>query len=600
VSDKDTYGRQPVVIVELIQPRCSNRFGVLPCTAAGTPKCYNTYWTCGDKANYNTDGEIVWRFSRVGDPVDWLYEETDANNIKTNAIPCLVSATTTSSRINPGAARTGESPLGRRATATIVIDNVLWDDHIGDFYLADRPGYVSGQPPPNLAGFWDLFAARNAFTPGFEAVIYEGYAGQALSAMQARRFDVEQIIGPNGSDQFTVECRDPLDAIRGKNAKYPPTSQIDLAANISASDTAIQVTCLEAELDLVLGNTAAFYATIGDEVLSYTGYTGTEPVLTLTGVVRGVLGTTAAAHSADDAVQRSAYHLNQRLYDVARYILQDHTTVKNSYIDDAQWDDEGDTYLSTLTCNTLLPRPEPVEVLLGELGRDGMFSIWWDDRLQTIPIKAVRPPKETPATWTDENNIVSFSKVKKIDDRMTRVSIFFAPRNFLDELEESKNYENRRIRIDAEVESASATGGKIVENVIYSRWTQSFNNARLVGASLLKRYRLPPEYVTLTLDAKDRDVNLADVVDLTTRYIKDTEGVPVETRWEVISVEEPSPGSKVQVGLQSYTYVGLFSVIMENTAPDFATATDEEKENGCWIAENTGLMPDGTEGYLLQ
>jgi len=39
---------------------------------------------------------------------------------------------------------------------------------------------------------------------------------------------------------------------------------------------------------------------------------------------------------------------------------------------------------------------------------------------------------------------------------------------------------------------------------------------------------------------------------------------------------------------------------MANDAPDFADATDEEKLNGCWIAENTGLMPDGTDGYLLQ
>jgi len=29
-------------------------------------------------------------------------------------------------------------------------------------------------------------------------------------------------------------------------------------------------------------------------------------------------------------------------------------------------------------------------------------------------------------------------------------------------------------------------------------------------------------------------------------------------------------------------------------------ATDAERLDGCWIAENTGIMPDGTEAYLLQ
>jgi hypothetical protein len=39
---------------------------------------------------------------------------------------------------------------------------------------------------------------------------------------------------------------------------------------------------------------------------------------------------------------------------------------------------------------------------------------------------------------------------------------------------------------------------------------------------------------------------------------------------------------------------------MENTAPDFATATDAQKLNACYITENTGLMPDGTTGYVIQ
>jgi len=609
--DESTFGRKPVVVVEIIQPRCSNRFGSAPCTATGAPKCFNTYWTCRDRNNYNTDGSITWRLTRPRDELGWLYEEADANNIKTNGIPVLVSASHTSSRINPGAARTGESPLGRRGTAQIVVSNGIWDDHVGDFYLADRTA------PARPAGFWDLFTGRNLFYPGLLAKIYEGYEGQALADMQVRLFDVEQISGPSGNDQYTISCRDPLDRVRGKNAKYPPTSSIDLAANIDASTTAIGVVCLEAELSANFGNTGSTrYIVIGDEIISYTGWTGTEPEFTLSGVVRGVLSSTAAAHDTEDAIQRGAYHVQQRLYDIAQYIIEDHTTVANSYINGTQWATEGQTYLSTLRATTFIPEPVAVEDLLGELCRDGLFSIWWDERSQTIPLLAVRPPKGTPVAWTDDSNLASFNKVTKIDDRMTRVTVYFGVRNWLEPLTEDRNYQNRRVRIDAEVESDNAAGGKIVENVIYSRWTSTFGNALLVEASLLLRYRLPPQYLTVQLDAKDRSIEIGDVVDLTTRYIRDTEGNPIETRWQVIAIEENAPGSKIMVELQSYAFIGKFAIIMENAALDYLAAVlsednllefpnqfDQWTDTGpeITVTPNTTTAPDGSvTAYTLE
>jgi hypothetical protein len=565
------------------------------CRATGTPKCYQTYTTCGDTENYNTDGSITWRFTRPQDEPGLLYEETDSNTIKTNAIPILQSVTTTTSRINPGASREGESPLGRRATASISVSNGVWDDHVGDFYLSDRPAR-------DAVGFWSLFTARNTFTPGFEAVIYEGYQGQALGDMQSRRFNVEVVNGPDGSDNYTIQCRDPLDDVRGKNAKYPPTSQIDLADDITAVATEIPVICNESELSLDLGNTGSTrFAAIGDEILSYTGWTGTAPEFTLTGVQRGVLNTEAASHSLNDAVQRCARHVAQPLYLVAQYILTDHTTVKSSYIDTAQWADEGGTYTSTLQADTTLPEPVDVDKVLGELCRDGLFSIYWDDRRQTIPLLAVRPPRETPLQWTDEDNIASLSRKTVADERMTRVSVFFGPRVPTASLTDELNYANRRIRVDTEVEQVDVAGGKIFENTIFSRWTQTFGNALLVGASLLLRYRLPPQYLTVDLDAKDSDAQIGDVVDLITRYIRDSEGQPITTRWQIIGVDEPVHGTRLRVELQSYRFVGKFAVIMANDAPSYADATDAEKLNGCWFADDaTGKMPDGSEPYLLQ
>lgn len=57
------FGREPVQIVELIQPRCANVHGVAPCTATqtGDAKCFNTRATCNDPDNYRSspDGHLV-------------------------------------------------------------------------------------------------------------------------------------------------------------------------------------------------------------------------------------------------------------------------------------------------------------------------------------------------------------------------------------------------------------------------------------------------------------------------------------------------------------------------------------------------------------
>lgn len=596
--DETTYGRETVQIVEIEQPRCVNRFGVSPCTATGTPKCYNTYWTCLDKENYDGTGSIKWRFCRPQDQIRWTYNEVDANNIETNCYPMLRSVSTTSSRINIGASRKGESPLGVRASVTIQMQDAPWDDHVGDFYLADRTS------PAKQPGFWALWTVRNPFYPNIKIRVYEGYKGQALADMQMRLYDLESVSGPDDSGRVTIRGRDPLDKARQKKAKFPTTSQIDLAADISASETDIPVTCLETELTASFGNTGGTkYAAIGDEILSYTGYTGTEPDLTLSGVQRGVLGATAEAHNADDAVQRVGRYEDLRLYEIAEDLLENHTEVESSYINvGGQWGTEGGRFLSTLRGTSTIVEPTPVEDLLGELCRDGLFSIWWDERQQRIPMLAVRPPQETPVVWTDAENITqgSYSKDVRPDDRMTRVSVFFTQRDPFEALDEASNYENRRIRIDGEVELVEASGGEIIENTIFSRWLQTFGNALLVGASQLLRYRKPPEYITVSVDAKDRSISIGDVVDLETRQQIDIEGNRVQTRWQVIEVEETVPGEKVRCVMQSYQFVGKFAIIMENTAPDYASATAEEKLSGCWIAENTGVMPGGDEPYLLQ
>lgn len=560
----------------------------------GTQRCYNTYWTCQDRESYDGSGSIAWRFAKPRAGVMPLYEES-GDNIKTNPLYMLSEVSTSPSRINVGSRRTGESPLGVRASCTASFQDAPFDDHVGDYYL-DTRATVGGN-------FWAKLIARNSFQPGWEMRVYEGYAGQALGDMQVRFYPVEKIDGPTTGGKVTVRGLDPLQLSDKRRSQFPRTTDIKLRAAATAVQTTLDVVAAEADLTADFGNTGSRrFARIGSEIVQYSGYTGTAPDYTLTGVLRGALDTVAATHAVDDAVQRVGRYEDMRMYRIAKDLIENHTPIGSGYIDNTQWEAEGGRFLGLFKANTTIASPEDVEKLLGELCRDGLFSIWWDERQQTIPLLAVRPPQETPISLTDDLNVLKgTSEVKASpDDRMTRVSVFFKIVSPVAQLTDPTNYRRRDIRIAGEYELPQATGGEVREVQIFSRWIQTDAQALLVGSQLLLRYRDVPRYLSVTLDAKDRSIKIGDVADVTTGTVVDVNGNPVSTRWQVISFEEIKPGDTVRLDLQTYQFTGRFAYWMDNATPDYLSASDAQRAKGFFWADADGRMPDGTEGYQWQ
>ena len=590
------YNRQPVRIIEIEQPRCSLRFGILPCTATGTPKCYQTYWTCRDRENYTPDGFIRWRFydGKNGNP--FIYEEfVNENKIGTNAFPVLQSASTIPSRINVGGQSTNQSPFGVRAKLTVSLAEFEFDDHVGDFYTGDRTLAT--------AGFFAKFMARNPFYPNMIVRDYQGYMGQALSAMVMREYVLDNI-EQTRTNEIRVTARDPLDLASDKKAQFPRASAIQLVNDLDSTQTDIDVICVETELSDAFGNTGSTrFLRLGSEIIRYTGWTGTEPDLTLTGVTRGVLGAVAATHNAGDSAQRVGRYENIRLYNVARDLLENHTTIPARFFNWAQWDEEGAVWLHTLRTSATITEPTSAEVLMAELSRDGLFNVWWDERAQVIPIKAVRPPVTAPEVWSDDQHILqdTFAETAESDDFITRVVLFYNRKNPTITLTDENNYQVQSIRIDAELESDGATGNAIREKKIFSRWINTSSNALLVAAQLMLQYRFIPRYLKMRVDAKDRAANIGTVIDLDTRLKVDFEGNKALARYQIIEVQEDTPGDSMSVEMQSFQFVGKFAVIMESNAPDYADATEDERLFGAWIADGTtGLMPNGDDPYLIQ
>ena len=577
-----------VQVVELVIPRCSLRFGVGACQATGTPVCHNTFATCLFKSAFNLDGSLTYRFTRSGDPVPRILE-IDGNDIRTNAYPILRRVTQRATRINPGASRKGETPFGRKAGGKIQLMDFTSIDNVGDFYGRDIEGSFAGM----------LIARLGEAQAQCEVKVYSGFKGQALGDMQVSLFDV-QGIEKSGQGAWEISYEDPTKRIDRRRALFPRPTDIRLVGDIEETDLEITVSGALADLEDDFGNTSRKFLRYGSEIISYTGVTEVDaPVYTLDNALRAQLFTEASSHSADESGQRVGRYERVRGYRVAEDLIKNYTTFPASFIDDDQWESEGDKFLSTIQVSGTVPEPTPVEELAGELARDGLFNIWWDERDQTVPLLAVRPPQETPLLVTEDDNLISASIERKPDDRMTQVWVQYGQRSPLET--RASNFLETLIRFEPELEGPFYADGTKRTNRIASRWIRTTANARLVGVSLLLRYRVTPRYLSLEFDKRNRDIRVGDILDVETRETVDADGAPERLRWQVIEYKETVPGHRISTVCQSYQFVGRFAIIMPNDAPDYANATEEERANGCWMADDeTGLMPNGDEPYLIQ
>lgn len=584
---------QTVEIIELRQKRCSLRYGVGDCEADGPVKCLQTYRTCDFKAAYNMNGELRWFFHRAGDPVPQTASRPSTNEWHGPSMPLLEGVSTEEARINLGAVREGESPFGLRGTIKVSLTDALFRNQFGDFYADERT--IQG----SLGAL--LLAWLGDAAPQMELYWYRGVKGQTLAQMDQRRFDLTNIQPPSGG-KWTIEGMDPLHRAMRKKAQFPRATDLRLVGNIDATTADVTVFGLEADVSDQFGNTATSYARIGSEVISYTGYSGADGLWALEGVNRGVLDTVASEHNDDDALQRCAHFDRARYYDIVRHILRDHTTVDNALIPyNAQWLPEGVTYLSTLFGTGTIVEPMAADVVCGMAMRDGMFSLWWDPLDQLIKIKALRQPRTTPVTLNEAQHLVAVSVARRSEDRITRVVSHYGRRNPTEGIEEAKNYSAIRVRIDTEAEGTDFADGTLRARTIYSPFMRSDANAVLSQFLQLQRYKESPAYMTFRVAKKDGDFGIGDVVNIESAEFVDRLGAPIVTSWEIIQgPKEIERGLIYEYIAQSFVLLTRPAFIIANDAPDFASATDAQKENACYMSENTGLMPDGSDPYVIQ
>lgn len=585
MTNKDAMGREPIQIIEIDQDFCGLSYGVAPCAAAigvtGTDKCFNTFKTCQDVTNYDRQSKTI-RFTR---PRSNMPAEK-------YLIPCLESVSTSPTIINVAGGDKNKKALGVRATLTATFFDIPHNDNRVDPYKNER-SYIA----IDRSTFWAKWLARNPYYQNRVIRVLDGYIGQSLSEMTSRTYLIESIDGPGSNGRVTIKAKDVLNLTDESKSQAPIASTGELIDDIDDTITTLRITEAEAS-----DYPAPGIVRVNDELITYTGVSTISPTeINVTGCVRGTNNTAAASHSSDDRVQWCLEYDNVNCVDITTGLLLNYAKLDASWIPAADWNAERDQWLPQFNVSAIITEPTSVNTLLSELTQQCAYYIWWDERAQEVKLRAVKPATEVPTRINESRNILenSITITERPKERISQVWIFYNQADPTRKLDEENNYPAVKVTADLGREDATQYGESVIRK-IYSRWIKSSAQAVSLGAKMLARFKDNPAYMSVDLDAKDRDLWTGDLVDVTTRQLVNQYGEEIETRFQIIKAEERESGHLMRYELQKFVFTGRFAFIMASDAPDFTAATPEQKENGCWIANSAGLMSDGSDPYRIQ
>jgi hypothetical protein len=363
-------GRQPFQYVEIDLDYCANTAGVAPCTASqtGDAKCFNTYATCNDTANFNLTTKTYRFCSPNGGKVPRGLD----------AIPCLRSISITPAEITAG------KGLGLRAACAITMQDFPHSDIRIDPYVSERT-YI----PINRGTYFGKLKARNPFYNGRIMRVYSGYLEQDGSFnaanFEVRTYVIEQWDGIDTNGITKITAKDILKLASDDRAVAPKASIGKITLDMTTSTTSVNLTPTGIGSDY--GSSG--YVRIGSEVMAFTRSGDT---LTLT---RAQKGTTASTHQQGDTVQLCYQVVGQTAQNIVYDLLVNYAFVDPAFIDKSAWDAEQVGYLPRLY-NTLITTPTGVSKLLTELTEQVGFFLFWLSLATRFIIKGGRWLKLSP------------------------------------------------------------------------------------------------------------------------------------------------------------------------------------------------------------
>ena len=562
-----TFAREPLQVVEIVQPLCSRVFGSAPCLATGE-KCFNTDASCKYLSALDLTNEVVMQFVY---PAANRYLSDAGAFQPSNAIPALMAVDTAPTVLNVGAGNSDLSPLGLRAVATVAIKDFPYNDVGYDPYLSSR-----SYDPMERGSFWTKWLARNPYHTGYVLRIYDGYFGDALADMIKREYSIEKIDAARSSVQITA--KDILRKVTDTQVTCPPLSAGSLALGITNSATSFDVAGA-----VITDYPATGWMRINSEIMAYTSVATSGSNLAFSGVTRGQLNTTASAHNQFDKVQRVVSYVSEPFTDIIYDLLTTWGAIPTSYITKADWDAEFNEWRALYTFTAYLSDPVEVQKLVGELCQQGLANVWWDERVQKILLRAQRP-NYSAATLTEDANLIADSVVieENPKDRASQVYVYYGLRNPTLSVTDKFSFSNGEAIIDVDKERQYGES-KVKE--IFCRWVNTSVIAATLGNAYLQRFRDVRKAITFNLDAKDiSSVWTGDVLLVNHFLDVDIYGATKNGSWLITSAETVTQGGVYKFTAEDNESAGL---LWEWVADG---DTDPIMDTGCWVDA------DGTDG----
>lgn len=581
-------GREPVQIVEILQPLCENAFGVSPCTATGTAdeKCYNTRATCKDTANFALGTPLSLYFTKGNAPSDLLGLDY--------VFPALMSVSTSPTKANLAGANSDAKGIGNRALCTIRFKDFQHSDRIVDPYVSGR----SWNPlDPSRGSFWARWLVRNRYRTNMQVKVYEGYVGQTLAQMSVRLYFVSGISKQNSDGEITMECKDVLARIEERQAQAPTLSPGTLYAEINSS-----VTTFEAANAVEADYPATGTLRIGDELMTYTSRATSTNGIEFTGVTRGTDNTTAANHSVDAAVQECVRYTDATVTDVLVDLLETRGGVPAAFMTDLKTGggsfNEIVSFLSSIRLNRVLTEPYAISELVADLAEQLQFIIWWEETEQLIKARVIKGYEEEPDTLTEEYHIISgsFSMNDLPRQRASQVWVYYLQRDYTESDTEPTNYQEQYVIANLESETEELYGTPSIRT-IFGSWISQSIAATNTATRISRRYNELPTQAKFRVDIKDGDYQVGDTFQISHHLDVDEFGQRRLRIWMVSSREEVVPNEIVEYVCEDTTLYGRIYYVMAAGSGDYNPATVTFKSG--YIGDASGVLSDGSSAARM-
>lgn len=524
-------------VVELDLPEVTSA-----CTINGNPG-FGTPLTCTDQDNHS----IVTKTHKFTD-TSLIIGESDVYK-------CVNRVNETTPMLKSG--------NGVASTATCTIS---MRDFTGDPNLSS-PALVSNASIKNKGSFFGKLKSRNVLTNKPLRVRYYESDGRTSTLKRTHHYmlvDVKQ----SANDMWTFTCKDVLYKADDENSDFPKIVIGTLQSDITEGETTINMNADIADWTPYSDYTAV----VSGDLMMITDATGTSSSVTLT-VVRAntiTLGSRTienepSTHSAGDEVFRGRKFVNADPYDVLVKVFEDADLTTDNY-NASVIQSELDEWLPNLkgSIDAIIYEHEDTTKFLDAFCATLMLDMWTDLTTGKIVIKATSPWNTTTAILREgiEINYGSISVDEDADLYYSRAFLQYDKRK-LTESDDDANFARSSLAYDATLEGEYFYNAEKVKDlgksIVLSNKLSNIETAELTTVRYAQRFSNRPQRIISTVEEKNLNFSLGDVVEIESAVNQDFYGNPnTGVRAQVVKIAPlSSVGRNYKVTAVTYNpYIG--------------------------------------------